>query len=157
MVRTPLFIIGFLALVALATSTSYAASMPTPSPNGGHILAVTEGPALLKQCSRPAPENVTQFWKPTAADIAKLETTLNKYLLQPNLPVTIPATTYSRQYVGFSTGGKKFIYGNFYPGNDEAKDAMKPVIVCDGGPRFWGIVYDVTHDSILQMNGNGAL
>ena len=65
-----------------------------------------------------------------------------------------------RQYVGIVRGGRRFVYGNFFPRSvtrygDAGRWRREPVMVCDGGPAFFGIEYDVESGTFTQLGFNG--
>lgn len=63
------------------------------------------------------------------------------------------------QYVGLVRGGRRFLYGNFFPvdeRNEMAGWRERPMIVCDGGPPFFGAEYDVEAGRISHLAFNGA-
>jgi hypothetical protein len=63
---------------------------------------------------------------------------------------------YSRQYVGFIRDGKQYIYGNFFKGEPEtAHAASVPVVACDGGDNFWGVVYSLDSNTFESIRFNG--
>jgi hypothetical protein len=121
------------------------------------VLSPTLGSALLKQCSRPTPQNIEGFWVPTEQNIARLEQLLVPFLTSiSGGKSALPLEHYHRQYVGFIKGGKRYIYGNFY-GQSEAgrNESVEPVIVCDGGADFWGIVYSLDSNTFSNFYRNG--
>lgn len=124
-----------------------------------YILPVEKGEQLLHQCSRPAPENVTEFWQPTAEEITQLEFALPEYLLKLDEKAAPPGGIYARQYIGIVTGGNRLIYGNyFYVRNSDTADrSAEPAIVCDGGPYFWGLVYDPASKEFKDLELNGSI
>ena len=69
-----------------------------------------------------------------------------------------------RQYVGIVRGGRRFIYGNFFPrregelalGEPQWPDA-EPRIICDGGAIFFGVEYDFEAGKFTQIAFNGEL
>jgi hypothetical protein len=64
-----------------------------------------------------------------------------------------------RQYIGLIRSGQRFIYGNFFPERDwdEFRDwRTQPVTVCDGGPGFFGVEYDVSARRFTQFAYNGV-
>jgi hypothetical protein len=74
--------------------------------------------------------------------------------------VPLEKTKYHRQYIGFVRNGERFIYGNFYPDSALGHDAKfdettQPLMVCDGGPAFWGIVYRVSTKTFEEPAFNG--
>lgn len=121
------------------------------------ILPPYPGAALLRQCSRSTPEGTTDYWKPTYRNIAELEKRLVPFLEStPSGSAVLPLTNYHRQYVGFVKDGKHYIYGNFYtPSSDVKNEASRPVVTCDGGKHFWGIVYSVEAKSFSDLEFNG--
>ena len=67
-----------------------------------------------------------------------------------------------RQYVGIVRGGRLFIYGNFIPSGPEpgwlpGDFALTPALICDGGPPFFGVEYDVEARRFTHIAFNGAL
>ena len=125
------------------------------------VLAPAKGASLLQQCSRSTPQGVDGFWRPSSDDVSELETLLEPFL-KTNLSgrPLLPLQQYHRQYVGFTKGGKRYIYGNFYalPRGFEADqdEAVEPVQVCDGGRHFWGIVFAIDSKSFLDLAFNGV-
>jgi hypothetical protein len=125
-------------------------------PDARFIFPITVGPDLLEQCSRSTPTNVSGFWEPTMAQIEELETHLVAYLAAraKSGEAMPPGIAYHRQYVGIISDGARRIYGNFYPGRKSSR-ATIPVIICDGGPVFWGIEYDIETKTFMKPNFNG--
>jgi len=122
---------------------------------GRHVLPANVGPALLRQCSRAAPSNVTEFWVPAEADIVDLEQRLSAYLLQVH-STKPPANSYHRQYIGIIRNGTRLIYGNYYPASlSSVNDSKIPVMVCDGGPALWGIVFNTDTKVFTEVQFNG--
>jgi len=109
----------------------------------------------------------TQFWTPTANDIAQLETGLQAIAkktpvpnVRPGQPAQNIATTYHRQYIGILQGGKKKIYVNAFRASKEAEFPHwreKFVMVFDGGSGFYHTIYDVEshHFEAVRFNGYG--
>jgi hypothetical protein len=125
------------------------------------VLSPASGAAgLLDQCSRRTPEPVEGFWTPSSRDITELETLLGNFLETDAAAKSIrPLDQYHRQYVGFTKGGKRFIYGNFYkaPSHIVSKydESTQPVVVCDGGRSFWGIEFSLESKSFIDLAFNG--
>jgi len=124
-------------------------------PNGRYVLPVTLGKALLHPCSRSVPKTVTGFWEPTEADIDNLEKQLVNYVagLERAESLRPPAESYDRQYVGIYVGGAKLIYGNYFPpAFSKYRPRSKPIDVCDGGPRHWGVVFHPKTNSFTNLS-----
>ena len=89
-------------------------------PARGAVLPVEAVPALLDQCSRPVPRNVSGYWAPDTVTIATLDGILGPALAtalaraEANLdgqPLT--PLDYYRQYGGIIVrGGKRHVYVN---------------------------------------------
>lgn len=138
---------------------------------------------MLRQCSRSSPAPGEGSWQPEAADIAALEAALPAALAASNLSaieerlrtrpeVGTPSPSdpdwataprgWRRQYGGLVRGGRRFIYGNFYPHRSD--DGWQTpdwrtavVLVCDGGPVFFGAEYDVEGHRFTHLAFNGAI
>lgn len=130
--------------------------------NGRFVLAPSIAAEAFKQCSRSRemPLKNLKYWRPKDEDISRLEGLLESSLNEierKGLPVP-PKLSYHRQYVGFETNGKRYIYGNFYR-MDFAQllddEARNPVITCDGGPAFWGIVFRMDTNAFEELRFNG--
>lgn len=131
-------------------------------PFKAYVLPIGEAEMFFSQCSRPSPpqEVAKTAWLPSAAEIAKLEKDLVPFMAQLQ-GITLPdyfwTHGYARQYMGYKIGSHKFIYGSFFPSSDNFDNAAhKAVTVCDGGPVFWGIVYDVDADKFETPYFNGG-
>ena len=123
------------------------------------VLPPSQGPALLKQCSRDTPQGVDGSWMPSPGEVAELEARLEPFLKASSSGrEVLPLDRYHRQYIGFKKHGKHYIYGSFYavPGALVANyEATEPVVVCDGGAHFWGIVFSVDSKAFMDLAFNG--
>jgi hypothetical protein len=123
------------------------------------ILSESQGPALMRQCSRRAPTDVSGFWNPSPEQVLALEERLPNFLQKSALPVKLPE--YYRQYVGVISHGRRLIYLNaFYAGflaHDPKRDwQTNAVIVCDGGHGFWGVEFDPADKTFHHLESNGV-
>ena len=162
---------------------SACTSADSALPADAVILPGNQAALMLHQCSRSAPAPGEASWQPEAADIVALEAALPAALAASNLSAieerlrarpevgtpdpsdpdwaTAPRG-WQRQYVGIVRGGRRFIYGNFYP-HRSGDDGLMPdwrtaaVRVCDGGPVFFGAEYDVESRRFTQLAFNGAI
>jgi hypothetical protein len=153
---------ALLVCAVAAAGTALAQSWQIKLPGTGtFILHADAGQSLLRQCSRDAPANVSQFWDPSGEQIQKLELLLPKYVgNDAGQKLRIPGNVeYHRQYIGIVVNGKRLIYGNFYPADfpDYLDEKSRPVVVCDGGPAFWGIVFDPEANLFLDLKVNGSV
>ncbi len=62
---------------------------------------------------------------------------------------------YSREYAAYLSDGRRKIYGNFAPLGIGIGNRRGPVMVCDGGPAFFGVEYDVERREITGLAFNG--
>ena len=123
------------------------------------ILPASEGRAAIDQCSRSAPERVTRFWRPTAAQVEAAEKALPAFLHAQGHKDWLRESF--RQYVGVVVGGKRLIYLNAFPaptpGTAEARDARtKAYTACDGGSSFWGAEFDPATSRFQHLDFNGV-
>lgn len=155
--------IAFGIAVALAT---YGAQEPGLPPDAV-VLPETIAKHLLGQCSRdvpPAYDDAGQ-WQPSAEDIAALEAVLPQALIAASAreanEFREAPRGWRRQYGGFLRGGRRFIYGNFFPhrgagfGHWDKDWRQAPVMICDGGHAFFGVEYDVEGRRITHVDFNG--
>jgi hypothetical protein len=127
------------------------------------ILPGSAANALLKQCSRAVPQRGEGTWQPTAADIDRMEALLPAALAKApqarELDAARMLNSWRRQYVGIVRNGKRFLYGNFFPRNDPQEHLdwrSRPIIVCDGGPAFFGAELDVAARRLTHLAFNGS-
>ena len=137
-------------------------------PVGAFILSEALIPPILEQCSRVTPPRGEGSWTPTAGDIEQLEKRLPAALrAQPQAEQTdfggVPIGWW-RQYVGIVRDGRRFIYGNFFtapdprcPGARTPDYAREVAIICDGGPDFFGVEFDVEAGRFTHFGFNGAV
>jgi len=137
------------------------------------VLPGSAAASLLRQCSRGAPPPGEATWQPLPSDIVALESALPATLRsRPELNMRRYESDpdwsrfplgWQRQYGGIVRGGRRFIYGNFYPhapGGRALGDERwrsEPIYVCDGGAYFFGVEYDVAGRRFTHLAFNGAL
>jgi hypothetical protein len=151
---------------ALALAACAASDGPE-LPEGTVVLPGSAVTLMLHQCSRAAPEAGEGTWEPGAEEITALEDALTAALRDQvrRFPVRISVPNgWLRQYVGIVRVGRHFIYGNFFP-RDVASEPpyndnpnrlrAERVMVCDGGPAFFGVEYDVAAGRITHLAFNG--
>lgn len=145
-----------LLIFPLVAQAGWETAFPSIS---AFIMPTTSLKDMLAQCSRSTPQNVTGAWQPTAEQITFLENRLVTYLERREKEAqAVPPRTrsYHRQYIGIVANGKQLIYGNYYPfGEKPSTEASVPVLVCDGGAAFWGIVFDPTSGTFQEPKFNG--
>ncbi len=145
-----------LSFPSLALPSEWLASAgPIPL---GHARASE----LFRQCSRDAPSVKGALWIPTRIQIQELEHALKQHLENEQKKGALAlhlGARYRGQYAGFTRNGVRFIYGSF-----SAEDALRdqklngePVVWCDGGSQFWGIVYNTRTKAFSELQVNGPI
>lgn len=94
---------------------------------------------------------------PLDSDIVTLEDSLVLFLegLKKRASQRPPADEYDRQYIGVISKGARLIYGSFYSPGFGDPGTSKPMIICDGGPSLWGVVFDPKTDTFSNLEFNG--
>jgi hypothetical protein len=137
-------------------------------PKYSTILNADKGERLLRQCSRSIPKKISSYWTPNEVDIRTLE---KHFLKVKNVTATdcclvngsIQTLDNSAfQYVGVTIKKKKYIYINaFYADFNELKSLhdkwkTEPVVVCDGGDSYWGVLFDLDSLKFRDLAINGV-
>lgn len=136
-------------------------------PDSSTLLSAEGAATLARPCSRESPE-AEGFWTPTSAEIAQLEADLGKLLGQRSEVCCVLGTGLSaqeievsyRQYAGLVVEGQRLIYVNAFPASDANGGfplnwRSEPVYICDGGPSYWGVLYDPARRRFVQLAFNG--
>jgi hypothetical protein len=145
-------------------------------PEGAYVLTGKEGELLLQQCSRATPGKGEGTFQPDAADIAAMKAQLPRALAErgaypPNVGMrAVPEPGrpdfahapqgWKRQFTGVLRGGKRYIYGNYFPASAFPEGARldlasSPFVVCDGGAAFFGVEWDVDAKKFTHVAFNG--
>jgi hypothetical protein len=149
-------------LLVIGTCNFVASAQSYNLPSSGRFIASSRwAREVFNQCSRSAPSPKVDLWEPTIAEIDGVERSLAAYLanLDKAGKHTPPKkVSYHRQYVGFIRNGERYIYANFYPDENEfrSQESKHAIMVCDGGPAFWGIVYRVKAKTFEDPQFNGV-
>jgi hypothetical protein len=154
--RLCLLILGLVTALACGATT-----ILVPFTTDGEPIQLSEDklPLLFHQCSRQAPQPSVILDVPTIAEVNELESGLARYILEvykSGKPAP-PSGTYARQYAVYWVGNQRKLYGNFFPQSlaSGVRREGNAVVVCDGGPAFWGIVYDPVSKQFEQLKMNG--
>jgi len=150
-----------LLTLAIAACSPAGAALPADAA----ILPGSMARSLLGQCSRATPPLGESTWQPGEADILALEAALPAALrAQPPRSgasdLARAPQGWRRQYVGIVRGGRRFVYGSFFPADSARHGApdqwrRETLIVCDGGPAFFGVEYDVEGRRVTHLAYNG--
>src|SRR5262249_847349 len=154
--RSSSLINRFLACVCLAAgSLAIAMAAEVTLPDRATILSTSEGPKIIRQCSRPGPENVSDFWMPAVADVLAAEKELPSLLRDSGHKIKLENT--NRQYVGIIAHGKKLIYVNGFSVDPSMPHGWRAsaTIVCDGGDAFLGAEFNPVTKAFTHLEFNG--
>jgi hypothetical protein len=136
-------------------------------PLGVFIMDGTHVRDVLRQCSRGGPKAGMATWQPTSADVAMVEAQLagalsTAYPARPgDIDFAKAPQGWWRQYVGIVRGGKRYVYGNFFRPENDPPIGIKvdwrkvAAVICDGGPQFFGVEFDVQTKKFTQIDFNG--
>ena len=156
-----------IALSSGALGIVACASVPREQqmPDNAFITDPGEIPFLFRQCSRPSPTFVASSYRLETRDILALEralpSALSEHLQKAGYGsgmVTFQPSSYRRHYAAYEAGGRAMIYGSFAPLSvgPGRNGPASPVMVCDGGPSFFGAEFDVTSQQITRLSFNGG-
>jgi hypothetical protein len=154
-------IIALLALLAGAGAQAEPGSTAGTSvlPREVAVLSGAEVAGMLSQCSRGTPPGGEGSWQPGSQDIAALERALPNALAARHADIARRfAHDWYRQYVGIVRGGRRTIYGNYFPAGIADRSGRwrsEPVIVCDGGDAFFGVEFDPATRQFTHLAFNG--
>ena len=129
------------------------------------------GQALLHQCSRATtPKTISSYWNVTLRDMDQLYSNFKKiYAITSTACCHFGMKLKSLdrcifQCTGVIMGKKKYIYINACGYSEESINEenikawkIHPLIVCDGGSSYWGVLFSIDNRefSHLAFNGEG--
>lgn len=163
--------------IALALTLSFLASCIPARKQTDSIALIdpSEGSSLIRPCSRRGPENADAFFLPKLSDVARLEhaakETLSSYreehsslLAQSGVAESLSPIVwleddqaYQRQFVGYIKEERRMIYGSYHPLQPDRELGRSAVIVCDGGPSYFGVEYDISEGEVERITFNAGL
>jgi len=122
-----------------------------------------EGKKLLKQCSRPSPKRAKNYFyiqdstlnilKEEFYKIKEIKSSFNSYIKDLD--------NYAYQVIGFEIKREAYIYINAFPIGGKNPDDVKahwkelPIVICDGGHSYWGIVFNIKKREFSDLHRNG--
>lgn len=160
--KTPLSLAALALLAGCATTPVERVTLIDPS----------LGERATTTCSRAGPENPERFFSPSAREVTAIESAAMRLLRENRAeydaligsdaangptPFDWPEdpSLYNRHYVGYYEDGRRMIYGSYFPGPMHA-DASAPVVICDGGFRFFGVEYDLDAGAVRRIAFDGT-
>ncbi len=160
-----------LPLVLLATSALhaqpgeppiYSAPLQPLSPSKrGVVFKSKLARDFGRQCSRASPTGYWTSVAPSKNEIKQLEAALPRFVAQTKTARRSgKLSDFLFQYGALERGGKRLIYVNAFP-DDKFSSRDRQVwrrgamVVCDGGPSFWGAEWDTKTKAFQNMSFNG--
>ena len=149
------------------TAPPGATQVPAPSPSPGDTQPYVDvSGAGYQGVIVPAERagefgifNATGYWTPTEADVAAFEAAFPAWIGQQTEwgadEVAGQLPDYIRQYVGFSRGDHALFYVNAFCPVDFIDWHSQPVMVDDGGPCFFRVVFDPLDGTFFELMING--
>jgi hypothetical protein len=178
---TSVFVPSALAMILwTATAAERPISPPLPILTGRGFTGVVFPAALARRERIDQPE-AQDYWTPSAADVAEMESRLRSALVrQRHADERLRARSkggwrdvhvfrshhigqildhlaaYRRQYVGIVVEGEKRLYVNCFRGDPEQHSSWRQqlVDVDDGGSYYWRIQYQVDRKRFLEVDIN---
>ncbi|MTI19633.1 hypothetical protein E1176_01225 [Fulvivirga sp. RKSG066] len=139
----------------------------TFKPDYATALDAEAGTELLNQCSRSTPDNITDFWMVTDTEVVLLEQNFRKLTRLKSSGCCYSGVKikslrkFGYQYIGVTIKGKRYIYINaFHIDKNSFEQWYKnwetePIVFCDGGDYFWGVLFDLKSEKFKDLNING--
>lgn len=103
----------------------------------------------------------TGYWTATLTDVAAFEAAFPNWIAQQTVWGADEVTDrwpddYVRQYVGFVRDDTRYVYVNALCPVDFLDWRSQPIMVDDGGPCFFSVVYDPATGDFLDLMINGV-
>jgi hypothetical protein len=130
------------------------------------ILDSTKGKNLLRQCSRSTPQKISSFWVPSEKEIMMIDAQFLRVMDIKSKGCCLPGRKIQKlddfafQYIGVTIHGKKYVYVNsFY--KDKENESLytnwktEPIVMCDGGDHYWGVLFDLNRLRFRNLSING--
>jgi len=97
-----------------------------------------------------------QYWMPAQTDVANAVPHIKAFLAKEAPSIASRFHKYRCQYFGIVVEGKKRMYCNFFHRDGHAADwQTDPLIVLDGGDRYFQLEYDMQSKRCLNFIANG--
>lgn len=158
-----------LVLVALMVSLDVGYTQDYQyQPDFVGLVPTDMGRRVLRQCSRSTPTKVRAFFTPSSEEIESLEQNFLKILLVEasdccGIGNVRNIENYGFQYLGVKIKKRRYIYINAFNksivkdwGEEIEEGLTHPVVYCDGGESFWGILYDLEKQKFTDLAINGV-
>lgn len=125
------------------------------------LLEGEQAGLLIHQCSRESPEAIRSVWIPSAAVLQKMEAQLVSIEKLASVACcgvgakVKDVRTYFRQYAGLVIEDRQYIYINALARTEAINNwREKPVMACEGGMAYWGVLYDPSSGKFFDLAFN---
>ena len=159
-----------LLILALFSSLtwSFGQSNEAVEPKFITILTEESGKSLMNQCSRKSYKNVKEFWIIDSLNLNNLISNFEQIKFQKthNKMQVANLDKFGYQLIGIVINSTKFIYLNAFTRMGEDLDntrekllenwRSRSIKVCDGGAKFWGILYNTATNEFSELSINGG-
>lgn len=142
-------------MIALLAVLLFSLAGGSKSVTDKFIFTGMKAKDLIKTCSRNAPEDVIGFWRPSDADVRKLEAKFDSCLSHKSLE---PLKRYNRQYTGLVRKGERVVYLNAVLKSDAGPGFKidEPEMICDGGSVTFGVEFNPSNECFSSFEFNGG-
>ncbi len=134
-------------MLAAIAAVSAQAGEPTVTIYNGD-----DAKTVLYLCSRSAPPEYDGTWVAGMDNVAfveeKLVTEHPEILRNAHVTEAEFRDTFVREYAGFTRDGVDYLYGSFGP--------RSGIALCDGGPRFFGVEFEMPSGVVTHTAYNGV-
>lgn len=146
--------------ISMVLASALAACATTSAPGGlqSTPLSGPEADKVLKQCSRPTPV-FTATRALTGSEIRSANANLGKLasMRDSDGRGIRPLNEYVYQYVGIVHAGTNKVYVNaIMPPPDDIIWKKQALIMCDGGDRAFGALYNPATQTFSDLEINGS-
>jgi hypothetical protein len=126
----------------------------------GVVLPPEAAKAILCPCSRSTPGLGDSYFQPSSSQIVEVESKLAEFLrTHPHDEAPLQwrqLSSFMRQYLGVMRAGGAFIYVNLFRPSERSDWRDHAVVVCDGGPAYFGVEYDLGAGRFHHIDFNGS-
>lgn len=110
-------------------------------------------------CSRPGLAGIVKPWRVSCADVKAAERQLPRFLAGLNTHVPLQNLRRGfRQYLGFERAGKRFLFINHVPEDNQIPRSVsvrRVRDVCDGGMYVWSVEFAVATATFDHFQTSG--
>jgi hypothetical protein len=159
----------FLCIIFTSGTLSSSNHSSRYVPEFSTVISSAKGDEMLRQCSRSVPSEVDGYFEIAKGEIEKLESNFKDILKVKATGCCLLGgkisnlNSYCYQYLGLLINNKRYIYINAFQfdSKDDLNTFFKewesnPIIACDGGESYWGVLYEIDSGKFTQLSINGV-